>query len=439
MSAGTGGAPSGAGAGVMAKVGYYRWTICAMLFFATTINYVDRQVLGILAPTLQREIGWNEQQYGNIVSFFTLAYALGFLVAGRIMDRVGTRRGYAGAIGLWSLSAMGHSLVSTVAGFSVARFFLGLGESGNFPAAIKTVTEWFPQRERAFAIGVFNAGSNVGAIIAPLVVPLIVVRWGWRPAFLATGVFSMIWLLTWLVVYRPPAEHPKLKPAELAYITSDPVVPMAKMSWLRVLRFRQTWAFAIGKGLTDPVWWFYLFWLPKFLDARYGVKLMQLAAPLIFIYVLADAGSIGGGWLSGALIKRGRTVNAGRKIAMLCAALLIVPTMLAPTVTSMWLAVGIVGVAAAAHQWWSANLFTVASDLFPQSALGSVVGIGGFAGAAGGFFFQRLTGWVLQHNGNNYTPIFIYCGFAYVTALGIIHLLSPRLAPASLDAQGNPV
>ncbi len=434
----TGDAPSGAGAGAMARVGHYRWTICAMLFFATTINYVDRQVLGILAPTLQREIGWNEQQYGNIVSFFTLAYALGFLVAGRIMDRVGTRRGYAGAIGLWSLAAMGHSLVSTVAGFSIARFFLGLGESGNFPAAIKTVTEWFPQRERAFAIGVFNAGSNVGAIVAPLVVPLIVVRWGWRPAFLATGAFSMIWLLTWLAVYRPPAEHPKLKPAELAYITSDPVVPMAKMSWLRVLRFRQTWAFAIGKGLTDPVWWFYLFWLPKFLDARYGVKLMQLAAPLIFIYVLADAGSIGGGWLSGALIKRGRTVNAGRKIAMLCAALLIVPTMLAPTVTSMWLAVGIVGVAAAAHQWWSANLFTVASDLFPQSALGSVVGIGGFAGAAGGFFFQRLTGWVLQRNGNNYVPIFLYCGLAYVTALAIIHLLSPRLVPATLDAVGKP-
>jgi len=438
MSATTAGVPTGDAAGPLARMGHYRWTICALLFFATTINYVDRQVLGILAPTLQREIGWTEQQYGNIVSFFTLAYALGFLFMGRLMDRVGTRRGYAGAIGFWSLAAMGHSLVSTVSGFSIARFFLGLGESGNFPAAIKTVTEWFPRRERALATGIFNAGTNVGAIITPLVVPWIVLTWGWRAAFLATGCFSLLWLLTWLAVYRPPAEHPRLKPAELAYIVSDPVMPMRKLSWLQVLRFRQTWAFAVGKFLTDPIWWFYLFWLPKFLDARYGVKLMQLAAPLIVIYVLADVGSIGGGWLSGALIKRGRTVNAGRKIAMLCAAVLIVPTMMAPTVTSMWLAVGIVGVAAASHQWWSANLFTLASDLFPPSAVGSVVGIGGFAGAAGGFLFQRATGWVLQHNGNNYAPIFIVCGLAYVTALLVIHVLSPRLAPATLDAEGNP-
>lgn len=432
-------APPGPAAGVMARVGHYRWTICALLFFATTINYVDRQVLGILAPTLQREIGFNEQQYANIVSFFTLAYALGFLVAGRIMDRVGTRRGYAGAIGLWSISAMSHALVSSVAGFSVARFFLGLGESGNFPAAIKTVTEWFPQRERAFALGIFNAGTNVGAIITPLVMPWIVLTWGWRAAFLTTGAFSMIWLVTWLAVYRPPAEHPKLKPAELAYILSDPVVPMATMSWLRVLRFRQTWAYAIGKGLTDPVWWFYLFWLPKFLDARFGLKLTQMAAPLIVMYVMADVGSIGGGWLSGALMGRGMTVNAGRKVAMLCAALIIVPTMMAPRVSGMWMAVGIVGVALAAHQWWSANLMTIPGDVFPQNAIGSVIGIGGFAGAASGFFFQRLTGWVLQNNGNNYTPIFLYCGLAYVTALAIVHLLSPRLTPATLDAEGRPV
>ena len=237
-------------------------------------------------------------------------------------------------------------------------------------------------------------------------------------------------------MYKPPAQHPRLKPAELAHITSDPIIPSGNMPWLRVLRFRQTWAFALGKFLTDPIWWFYLYWLPKFLDARYGLKLMQLAAPLIVIYVLADVGSIGGGWLSGALIKRGKTVNYGRKITMLCAALLIVPTMLAPTVTSMWLAVCIVGVAAAAHQWWSANLFTLASDLFPQSAVGSVVGIGGFAGAAGGFLFQRATGWVLQNNGQNYTPIFIVCGSAYVMALLVIHLLSPRLAPASVSADG---
>jgi ACS family hexuronate transporter-like MFS transporter len=415
------------------KVGHYRWTICALLFFATTINYVDRQILGILAPTLQSEIGWNEQQYGAIVSWFTLAYAVGFLFIGRLLDKIGTRRGFAYAIVVWSIAAMAHALARTAAGFSAARFALGLGESANFPASIKTVAEWFPARERAFATGIFNAGTNVGAIVTPLVVPWIALTWGWRAAFIITGSIGFLWLAVWLAVYRPPRENPRLSRAELEYIESDPKSPAFAVRWTTLLRHRQTWAFALGKGMTDPVWWFYLFWLPKFLDARYGIKLAQVAAPLVVIYLLADVGSVFGGWLSGAFIKRGWTVNAGRKTTMLIAALLILPTIAAPAATNMWVAVVIVGVAAAAHQWWSANIFTLSSDMFPAHAVGSVVGIGGFFGAAGGFLFQRATGWLLQQNGNNYTPIFLVCGFAYVAALLVVHLLAPRLERARLQ------
>jgi ACS family hexuronate transporter-like MFS transporter len=416
-------------------VGKYRWTICALLFFATTINYIDRQVLGILAPTLQRELGWSETDYSAVVSWFTAAYALGFLGAGRLLDRVGTRAGYAIAITIWSLSAMAHSLARNAFQFSLARFGLGLGESGNFPASIKTVAEWFPARERALATGIFNAGTNVGAIVAPIVVPLIAATFGWRAAFIWTGLLSATWLAFWLTIYRPPQEHPRLSARELEYIRSDQAtVEAVKIRWAELLRHRQTWAFALGKGMTDPIWWFYLFWLPKFLDARFGLKLSQLIAPLVVIYLIADFGSIFGGWLSGALIKRGWTVNAGRKTTMLIAATLIVPTIFAPRVGSMWAAVAIVGVAAASHQWWSANVFTLSSDMFPRQAVGSVVGIGGFMGAVTGFGFQRLTGWILQHNGSNYTPVFLMCGFAYLAALLVIHLLAPRLEKARLAA-----
>ena len=414
------------------KIGRYRWTICALLFFATTISYIDRQVIGILGPSLQKDLGWDEQTFANVVSWLTIGYALGFLVAGRIMDRVGTRKGFAGAIVLWSVSAMAHALARGATSFSAARFALGVGESGNFPAAIKTVAEWFPTRERAFATGIFNAGSNVGAILTPIMVPWIALTWGWRAAFIVTGALGFLWLIAWLMVYRPPEEHPKIGAAELAHIRSDPSEPSFAVSWVQLLKYRQTWAFAIGKFMTDPIWWFYLYWLPKFLDARYGIKLAQVTAPLVAIYLLADVGSVYGGWLSGAFIRRGRSVNAGRKLAMLIAAVIIIPTMFAPAATNMWVAVTIVGVAAAAHQWWSANIFTLTSDMFPRFAVGSVVGIGGFFGAAGGVLFQRATGWVLQHNGSNYTPVFLACGFAYVTALLIIHLLVPRLERVTL-------
>lgn len=415
-----------------ARIGRYRWTICALLFAATTINYIDRQVIGILAPTLQRELGWNEQQYATIVTWFTTAYALGFLVAGRLMDWLGTRRGFAGAIVIWSLAAMSHALARGAAGFSAARFALGLGESGNFPASIKTVAEWFPRRERAFATGIFNAGSNVGAVITPIVVPWITLRWGWRMAFLVTGSLGFVWLIAWLMIYRPPQEHPRCSEAELAHIRSDPPEPAIKVSWFALLRHRQTWMFGIAKFMTDPIWWFYLFWLPKFLDARFGLKLNQLIAPLVIIYLLADVGSIFGGWLSGRLINRGWTVNAARKTTMLVAALLIVPTSLAPKSPNLWVATVIVGVAAAAHQWWSANLFTLSSDMFPRGAVGSVVGIGGFFGAVGGILFQQLTGWILQHNGQNYNTVFLICSLMYVSALVVIQLIVPRLAPVQL-------
>jgi MFS transporter, ACS family, hexuronate transporter len=414
------------------RIGKYRWVICALLFFATTINYMDRQILGILAPTLQKNIGWNEQDYGAIISWFTAAYAIGYLFAGRIMDKIGTRLGFVIAICIWSLSSMAHSLARTVNGFALARFGLGLGESGNFPGGIKTVAEWFPMKERAFATGIFNAGSNIGAVVTPLVVPWIALTWGWQAAFICSGSLGLIWLVFWVTIYRRPTEHPKLGAAELAYIQSDPPEPSKRLSWFELLRHRQTWAFAIGKFMTDPIWWFYLYWLPKFLDARYGIKLGQVAVPLIIVYVMADGGSVFGGWLSGFFMKRGWTVNAARKTTMLIAALAIVPTMFAPSAGNLWVAVTIVGVAAAAHQWWSANIFTLSSDMFPRYAVGSVVGIGGFFGALGGFLFQRATGWVLQNNGNHYAPIFLVCGLAYVTALLVIHLLAPRLQKAEL-------
>jgi ACS family hexuronate transporter-like MFS transporter len=421
----------------------YRWTICALLFVATTINYIDRQVLGILAPTLQRELNWSETDYGDIVSWFSLAYAFGFLIAGRMMDWIGVRRGLAAAVVAWSLAAIGHAFAKTATGFSVARAMLGIGEAAIFPGSIKTVALWFPQRERALATGIFNAGTNTGAILTPLLVPWIALTWGWQWAFIVTGALGFFWLLLWLPLYRDPETSDRVSAAELAHInepsanepSAESREPRAAVPWLSLFRYRQTWAFIVGKLLADPIWWFYLYWLPKFLDSTYDVKLAQVAMPLIVIYLIADVGSVGGGWLSSALINRGWSVNRARKTVMLAMALLIVPTTLASRAPGMWAAVIIVGIAAAAHQAWSANVYTLASDMFPKSAVGSVVGIGAFAGAMGGVVFQRVTGRVLQANGSDYTPIFVVCGLAYVTAWTIIHVLSPRLEPARLAPQ----
>jgi MFS transporter, ACS family, aldohexuronate transporter len=430
--------------------GHYRWVICALLFFAATINYIDRQVIGILKPTLQAEFGWTEIDYADIVFAFQLAYAAGFLVAGRVMDRLGVRLGFAIAIVLWSLAAIAHAEAavfgpsaaavlslagltysSSVAGFMVARFALGLGEAGNFPAAIKATAEWFPKRERALATGIFNSGTNVGALATPLVVPWITLTWGWYWAFIATGLLGFIWLLFWWPVYRRPEEHSRVSQSELAHITSDPPDPAVKIPWSTLLPHRQTWAFMIGKFLTDPIWWLYLFWIPDFLNRNHGIDLKTIGPPLVAIYLVADVGSIGGGWLSSSLIRRGWSVNSGRKIAMLVCALAVVPMVFASGASQLWTAVALVSLAAAAHQGWSANLFTTASDMFPRQAVGSVVGLGGMAGAVGGMLIAKLTGYILQSTGS-YMPVFFTAAFAYLVGLAVIHVLAPRLEPVKL-------
>lgn len=412
--------------------GNLRWTICALLFFAATINYIDRQVIGILKPTLQAEIGFNEVEYSWIVFYFQLAYAIGLLAVGRLMDWLGTRTGFSLAIVVWSIAAMAHALARSVFGFSVARFALGLGEAGNFPASIKTVAEWFPKKERAFATGVFNAGTNVGALATPLLVPLIVAAWGWQWAFVITGAVGFIWLIFWLLLYRKPEEHPRLSAAELAYIRSDPPEPESRIAWSKLFPHRQTWAFAFGKFLTDPIWWVYLFWLPDFLHKQHGLSLKQFGLPLATIYIIADVGSIGGGWLSSTLIKRGWSINQGRKTAMLVCALAVLPIVFAAKTSNLWVAVVLIGIAAAAHQGWSANIFTMASDMFPRQAVGSVVGIGGMMGSIGGMMIARLVGEILQRTGS-YVPIFIIAASAYLVALLVIHLLAPKLEPARIE------
>lgn len=412
----------------VATVGRVRWTICALLFAATTINYIDRQVLGILAPDLQRLIGWNEAQYGYIVAAFQAAYAIGFAVAGRLMDRLGSKIGYSLAVGFWSVAAMAHGLATSAFTFGVARFALGLGESGNFPAAVKTTAEWFPRRERAFATGIFNSGTNIGAIIAPLTVPWIALTLGWRWAFVFTGAIGFLWLVFWLKLYDQPAVHPRVSKRELEHILSDHDLTQSTIGWRALLVHRQAWAVMAGKFLTDPIWWFYLFWLPKFLHDTYGLTLSTVGAPLVAIYLISDVGSIAGGWLSSKLIKRGWSVNAGRKTAMLVCALLVTPIATASTANSLWWSVGLVGLAAAAHQGFSANMFTLASDMFPRSAVGSMVGLAGMSGAIGGMLIATAVGQLLQLTGS-YIPVFILAASSYLVALAVIHALAPRLTP----------
>ena len=428
-------------AAVQARTGtsHVRWTICALLFFATTINYIDRQVLGILSKDLQAALGWNELQYGNIVAAFNAAYALGLLVAGRLMDRFGTKIGYGVALAFWSFAAMSHALARSAFGFGVARAALGLGEAGNFPAAIKTVAEWFPKKERALATGIFNAGSNIGAIVAPLTVPWIAINYGWQAAFIITGAIGLLWLAFWIPLYHRPEVHPRVSGAELAHIQSDPPDQQtARVPWLRLIPHRQTSAFAIGKYLTDPIWWFYLYWIPPFLRQNYNLDLSTIGLPLIAIYLIADVGSVGGGWLSSSFIKRGWTVNKARKTAMLICALAVTPIVFASSARNLWVAVGLVGLAAAAHQGWSANLFTTTSDMFPRGAVGSVVGIGGMAGAFNGATIAVIVGYILQVTGGNYKIPFFIAGSSYLIALLIIHLLVPKLEPVD-DIEGRTI
>jgi ACS family hexuronate transporter-like MFS transporter len=411
------------------KTGHVRWVICGLLFFATTVNYIDRQVLGILKPVLAKDLHWTEADYGWIVSAFQFAYALMMPLAGRIIDRLGTRLGYALAVIAWSAAAMSHSLARTWGQFVAARLSLGVGEAANFPAAIKTVAEWFPEKERAFATGIFNSGSNVGAIVAPLIVPVIALQLGWRATFIVTGLFDLVWLAAWLVYYRTPAQHPGLSPQELAYIEAGRSItePLAPQPWRSLFTERPAWAYIAGKFMTDPVWWFFLFWIPAFLQSTYQLPLTQLGLPLAAIYIAADAGSILGGWISAGLISRGWPLNAARKTAMLLCACAATPIMSLLFVRRLWPTVALVGVAAAAHQGWSANLYTLVSDTFPRRTVGSVIGLGGFVGGISGMLIAPMIGYWLDFSKGAYRPLFVAGGAAYLIALGIIQLLVPRI------------
>lgn len=425
-------------------IGKYRWTICGLVFFATTVNYLDRAVISLLKPYIAKDFGWDKitetANYADIEIAFKIAYAIGMLFAGRLIDKLGTKIGYALATALWSVAAVCHALATGVSGFSVARIFLGITEAGNFPAAIKATAEWFPKKERALATGIFNSGSNIGAIIAPLSVPFIANEWGWEWAFILTGAIGFIWLIVWFLYYEVPSKQKRLKETEFNYIHSDKDETDAdnspKLSWSKLLTFRQTWAFAIGKFLTDPVWWFYLFWLPDFLKKEYGLSNEGVAWPTAIVYIIASFGSVFGGWLPMKFINNGWAVFKARKTSMLIYAFCVTPIVFAQVAgnTNMWLAVLIIGLAAAAHQAWSANIFTTVSDMFPKNSTASVTGIGGLFGGLGGILLSTLVQkrmFVYYESigqiKTGYFVMFLICAVAYLTGWIIMHFLVPRM------------
>jgi ACS family hexuronate transporter-like MFS transporter len=410
----------------------YRWIICALLFFATVIAYVDRGVLGYLEKYLENIFHFDSVQYSYMTTAFQVAYAIGLVTAGWLTDRLGTRKGFALAIGLWSLAAMTPGAATGVWTFCCAMFFLGLGEAANFPACNKTIAEWFPKKERALAFGIFNSGANIGNMAVPAIVPALVFAVGWRGAFVAVGATGLVWLVFWLWLYRKPEAHRKVSAQELALIQSDPPEKTESVPWARLLPLKETWGFAVAKMLTDPIWWFYLFWLPRYLQETFHLSISTNRTPVVAVYLISVVGSVGGGWLSSAMLGGGRSLNAARKTALLICALMVLPVLYAPFATRIWVVVALVGLAAAGHQGWSANLFTLASDLFPKAAVASVTGIGGMAGALAGAGFQLATGYIVRL-ANSYVPLFIVAGLAYVVALLVVHLLSPKLAPAKLD------
>ncbi len=425
------------------RVSHQRWVICGFLFLATVIAYIDRGVIAYLEPSLEKIFtGLNSAKYSYITTAFTVAYAIGMVVAGGLTDKLGTRKAFAIAIGLWSVAAMLPGAAFSVITFGIAMFLLGLGEAANFPACIKTVAEWFPKRERALATGIFNSGANFGNIAVPLVVPALIALFGswsifgpknaWRGAFVATGAAGLVWLAAWLIWYRRPEQHWSVSKSELDLILSDPVESQEIVPWSRVLPRKETWAFAIGKFLTDPIWWFYLFWLPRYLQSTFHLSITTNRIPVVVVYVISTVGSIGGGWISSKLLSIGRTANVSRKTAMLICALCVVPVFAAPFIHNLWIVVALVGLAAAAHQGWSANIFTLPSDMFPKAAVGSVIGIGGMAGAIGGALFQFATGFIIQLTGS-YVPLFVIACVAYLLALIIIHGITPKMTPVQID------
>jgi MFS transporter, ACS family, hexuronate transporter len=429
------------------KIGNYRWTICSLVFFATTVNYLDRQVVSLLKDHyLEPAFGWTESDYANIVVAFQLSYAVGMLFAGWFIDKIGTKLGYAIYLTIWSIAAIFHAAARSTAGFMAARSLLGVSEAGNFPAAIKTTTEWFPKKERALATGLFNSGTNIGAILAPLTVPLIAATMGWQWAFIITGTIGLIWLIFWFLFYEIPTKHKKLSKEELDYINSDvdeapqATVNEEKVPWIKLLSYRQTWAFFFGKFMTDPIWWFFLFWLPSFLTKQYKMGKMEMILPIALVYTIASFGSILGGWFSGYLIKKGWPVHKARLTAMLIYALLVVPVISAQALGqySYWYAVMIIGLACAAHQGWSANIFTTASDMFPKKAIASVTGIGGMAGAVGSMLIAILAGKLLDHYKalgtieTGYYIMFLISGFAYISAWIVLNILAPGMKKVEL-------
>jgi MFS transporter, ACS family, hexuronate transporter len=428
-------------------IGKYRWTICALLFFATTINYLDRAVISLVKEYLDVEFKWSKTDYANITVAFQASYALTMVFAGRVIDWLGTKKGYALSLLTWSFAAMGHYFIKGNFGFYLARIGLGATESGNFPAAIKSVSEWFPKKERAFATGIFNAGTNVGAIVAPLTVPFIAAAYGWRMAFLITGAIGLVWLIFWFWLYDTPQKQKRLGRAEYDYIHSDvdeqiadDAPPAEKTPWASLLRFKQTWAFALGKFLTDGIWWFYLFWLPDFLKEEYHLGKTDIALPVAVVYIIATAGSVFGGWLPMALITKGWAVFKARKTSMLIYAACVMPVVFAQILGSynMWLAIFIIGFAAAAHQAWSANIFTTVSDMFPKKTVASVIGIGGMAGSLGGILVSKLAGYLfdhfkgLGHIETGYYIMFIVSGLSYMTAWSLMHFLVPRMQKVNI-------
>jgi ACS family hexuronate transporter-like MFS transporter len=437
---------------VRSVVGRYRWRVCAVLFLATTINYIDRNVFSftMLDPVFRHQmlglpagqaltdadLVTFKERMGYVDSMFKFAYAIGFLIAGHLIDRIGTRRGYATSIAGWSIAAAGHGMAGGVMGMSVSRLLLGIAEAGNFPAAIKTVAEWFPKKERSFATGLFNAGSNVGIILTAIFVPIIIVRLGWRASFIITGVVGSLVLFAWLAVYRRPQDHPKVSALELAHIRQDGVSENERpVLWRDLVKFRETWAFAIAKFMTDSVWWFYLTWLPTFFNDNPAfttkLDLKQVGVPFLIIYIISDLGSVFFGWLATRFVGMGWTINRARKTTMLICAVSVIPIFFAASTSSVAVAIGLIALATAAHQGWSANLFTTVSDLFPKRAVGSVVGIGGMMGGLGGALLGASSGWIIGHLG--YVPLFAIAASAYLLALVIIQVLTPKLEPVQIE------
>lgn len=423
--------------------GNYRWAICTLLFFATTINYLDRQVLGLLKPVLELQYGWTEQDYGYIVMAFSATYAIGLVVFGRVVDRIGAKTGYTISVTIWSIAAMCHALVTSSLGFGIARAALGIGESGNFPAAVKTVTEWFPKRERALATGIFDSGSNIGACVAPILVPWLLGVYGWQAAFIITGAIGFVWLIAWRLIYQHPDQNSKLSAEELAYIriddeTNQDLTPAEKIPWTKLFTLKPTWSFIMGKFLTDPIWYFFLFWLPSYFSTTFSLDLKKPGLPLVIVYSAATIGAIGGGLLSSWFIKKGWSVPKARKAALLISALCVVPIIGARFVSDMWVAVGLIGLAVAGNAGWSSNIYTIVSDMLPKSAVSSVIGIGGMAGAIGGVLFPLFIGYTLdfyKEAGNlvaGYNIIFIVCGVSFLIAWLTIHFITPRMKPVEL-------